>query len=614
MNKKIEQKTNPNGKYGFISMVAMIIGIVVASGIFVKNSEIITGTNSAILTTIAWIVGGLIVLCMMMGFLEISSSSRYKKEQGTLLNWSRSFLGKNASMAIGFYITFLYIPLLTIGLSFFAANFLLQGTEISIGLGWGFAFITVVGLAFMVFAQVINALTSRPGKIFQTAGTFIKMIPLFAIIIIAIAAIAGGMAHVEPNAVFDPDATINEGLGEGAGHSVALIFAVLPGILFSFDGFLYADSLSLEAKKSTTYKKALIFSMIFVIIIYVIFSLSTMILATPNASGEFDNGAFDTITIFETIFPSHPAIGTVLVLLIMISVLVAVNGLATISSRNLADASHQNLIKDENGVLLRRNRSEAPYNAAFKVFIFMIIFAIVLRAGDAIMIDWNGGDYIAVSESDYGKDLQLTGIATSLACVFMFFMYGLILMGGIVNRFTKKVEIQKSFAFIFFAIIAMLFMVASASYFLWDILLKDIVWIANGTAASGVHSGGEDILQPTIKELIAMVFFLTILISLWIGLLAYNYNHIEEADFDNYPNKINARKTYDALIAYKDYEKAVFANSDFSTLINNPEKLDYEWYLKQKKLLGKEIIQEKKSLHIRSTLPLKTQQKQSTKK
>ncbi len=615
MTRKIEQDTNPNGKYGFISMVAMIIGIVVASGIFVKNSEIIIGTSSAILTTIAWIVGGLIVLCMMMGFLEITSSSRLKKEQGTILNWSRNFLGKNAAMVIGYYITFLYIPLLTIGLSFFAANFLLQGIGLeNISLLWGFIFITVVGILFMFFAQIVNGLTSKPGKIFQTTGTFIKLIPLFALILIAFIAITASLSGIETNAVFDPTDDINniDGKGindeNGAGHYIALIFAVLPGILFSFDGFLYADSLSLEAKKETTYKKALIFSIIFIVIIYILFSLSTMTLAGLDAEGEY---AFDTKSIFETVFPIHgKTIGTVVVILIMISVLVAVNGLATVSSRNLADASHQNLIKDENGVLLRRNHSEAPYNAAFKIFIFMIMFAFILRAGDAIMINWSAnGEKLKYADLESGKDLQLTGIATSLSAVFMFFMYGLILMGGVVNRFTKKVTVQKSFGFIFFAIVAMIFMIASAGYFLWDIFLQDIVWIANGSLAEGGSHYGIISIKNACKELIAMVFFLTILIGMWIGVFAYNYNHIKEANFSNYPNKINARKTYDALISYKDYEKAVYSKSNFSTLIDHPEKLDYEWFLEQQIILDKKIIHEKEKLHIRSFLPLKFQEK-----
>jgi len=48
--KKEEQQKN---QYGLISMIAIIIGTVVGSGIYVKNNAVMAGTGSSILSMIA---------------------------------------------------------------------------------------------------------------------------------------------------------------------------------------------------------------------------------------------------------------------------------------------------------------------------------------------------------------------------------------------------------------------------------------------------------------------------------------------------------------------------------------------------------------------------------
>ncbi|NOQ50425.1 MAG: amino acid permease [Mycoplasmataceae bacterium] len=577
---------NVQGKYGLISMIAMIIGIVVASGIFVKNGEIIDTTGSAIIAMMAWVIGGLIVVCVMIGFLEITSSTKLSKEQGTVLAWSKKFLGDNFAIIIGFYITFVYLPLLTIALAFFAANYFGGSLVAAFGIEQikpmtGFLFITFLGFGFMLFATLINSFTSKPGKVFQNVGTVIKMIPLVVVMFVAILAVFSIVsANDVPNEVFNPNSPINNINGKATPTQyLTLSLMALPAVLFSFDGFLYADSLSLEAKSENTYKNALIISMIVTILIYILYSLSTMILADSSLFGDENANPFSITTIMLNIFPNQKWIAPTLALLIMISVLVAVNGLSSALSRNIADASQQNLIRDKNGELMKRNKAMIPQNSAIRSIAIMVFFGVLYRSCDALAFNWSETNYLN------GGDLAMTAVATNVAAVVMFIFYSMILAGGISNRKTKKVEVEKTRGFIFFSFVSILALISSSLFFFIILFITPLIDIIQSSDPNNLAN------RAYIGQVITTLFTVLFLLAI----IFYNKKRIKNVDFNSYKTKKTVKWTYDNLVPYNEFEKYFYVNTEWSELIKKDTIPDYNWYIKQKKLEDEKVktIQEK---------------------
>ena len=61
-------------KYGFFTALAMVIGIVVGSGVFYKAQEIlITVQGNMPLGILAWLIGGAVMICCSLTFAIMAS-------------------------------------------------------------------------------------------------------------------------------------------------------------------------------------------------------------------------------------------------------------------------------------------------------------------------------------------------------------------------------------------------------------------------------------------------------------------------------------------------------------------------------------------------------------
>ncbi|RKX67005.1 MAG: hypothetical protein DRP42_01545 [Tenericutes bacterium] len=61
---------------------------------------------------------------------------------------------------------------------------------------------------------------------------------------------------------------------EGVGNSIKVIFLAAPAVLFSFAGIVLPASLQGETKSPSTFKKAFISGTLFIVAIYLLFSIA----------------------------------------------------------------------------------------------------------------------------------------------------------------------------------------------------------------------------------------------------------------------------------------------------------------------------------------------------
>ncbi|ONI46918.1 amino acid permease [Candidatus Epulonipiscium fishelsonii] len=289
-------------EYGLSTAIAMIVGIVIGSGIFFKSDNILVATDGSI--ALGVLVFVLAAISIIFGGLTISElASRYNKPGGVITYAEHS--NKSMGCALGWFHTLIYYPTLVAIVSWVAGIyiFILFGIESTL--------LTqcLVGLICFIGTFALNILSVRLGGIFQNAATIIKLIPLILIAVL-------GLIYGDPaSSVHVTDVTQMTSLGW---------MSAISAIAFSFDGWIVATSVGGEIKDS---KKnlpiALIFAPIFILIIYVLYFVGISSLVGPEAVIAQGDAHVDIAA--NMLFGPFGA--KIVLIFVIISVLGTVNGL-----------------------------------------------------------------------------------------------------------------------------------------------------------------------------------------------------------------------------------------------------------------------------------------------
>ncbi|HHU72071.1 MAG TPA: APC family permease [Clostridiales bacterium] len=246
----------PQEHYGFFTATAMIIGIVIGSGIFFKADDVLKYTGGNL-----WL--GILVFCIgafgiIFGCLTLTEFSMRTKSNGGVISYYEEFISKSVASGFGWFQTFIYYPTITAVVSWVAGIYtiLLFGLENSLEKQiW-------IGLGYMVLFYVINIVSVAFGGYIQNLATFIKLIPLIGIAL---------------SSIFWSSATpaIPEGVQIAGIRDVGYGWlAALAPIAFSFDGWIAATSITTEVKNpKRNLTLALITGPIIVLAVYLMYFL-----------------------------------------------------------------------------------------------------------------------------------------------------------------------------------------------------------------------------------------------------------------------------------------------------------------------------------------------------
>ena len=169
-------------RYGLVTAICMVVGIVIGSGVFFKAEKILTATGGDLPTAIlAWIIGALIMLVCAYTFSLMAS--KYEKVNG-IVDYAETVVGKGYAYYMGWFISVIYSPTLASVLAWIAARYtcvLLGVPDVT-----GGTCMMIAGL-FMCASYAVNALSPRLAGKVQVTATVIKLIPLFLMGIIGTA-------------------------------------------------------------------------------------------------------------------------------------------------------------------------------------------------------------------------------------------------------------------------------------------------------------------------------------------------------------------------------------------------------------------------------------------
>ncbi len=310
-------------RYGLPTAIAMVIGIVIGSGVFIKGGKVLnlTGGNMGLAVLVVAIVGVICIICSLV-FAELGA--RYEKVNG-VVDYAEVALGPKYAYYVGWFATTIYYPTLAAILAFFAAMFTLSLFGIqTLDFAAGTISVEAVGLGagYLMIGYGINALSPKLAGKMQVSMTVIKLIP---IVLMAVVGTIVGLCNGSTAAVL---ATPTTG-GSGGIFSGVVAFA------FAYEGWIIATSINAELRNAKrNLPLALTIGAFFCTVVYClyIFSMSS-VGDVATIIGTWPLGERLPGIAFSNIFGG--AVGTIVYAFVAVSCLGTMNGLIMGSCRGM---------------------------------------------------------------------------------------------------------------------------------------------------------------------------------------------------------------------------------------------------------------------------------------
>ncbi|MCP4336669.1 MAG: amino acid permease [Mycoplasma sp.] len=267
-------------KFGLFTATMMVIGSLIGVGIFFKNKSIMDTTGgSPTVTLIAWTVSGLIALCAAVSFSEIGTIASGKNG---LAMYGEKLVGIKFRNMIATLKPIIYLGILSFILAIFSAEAFFQ----SLGINEKHIhviYILLTSAVIFLFFIIVNTFSLKFGGLFQNFSAILKMIPVILVILVPF---------------ISPEFSISKSYfnsscvtAKKSVFSASTLIALMPSILFTFDGFSFVMDFGDNIKKpKKTIPLAVLGGMFFVLIIYLLITTSQLF-AREGISPEIINKA-----------------------------------------------------------------------------------------------------------------------------------------------------------------------------------------------------------------------------------------------------------------------------------------------------------------------------------
>ncbi|NLD19080.1 MAG: APC family permease [Clostridiales bacterium] len=298
-------------RYGLITAITMVVGIVIGSGVFFKAEKILNSTGGDLpLGILAWIIGGCIMIVCAYTFATMAT--KYEKVNG-IVDYAEAVLGPKYGYFVGWFLAIIYYPTLTSVLAWVSARYF------CVMLGWDITggSCMVIAAFFLIASYAMNSLAPVMAGKFQVSTTIIKMIPLLLMAIVGtIKGLGSGLMMENFRDVAVPSSEL--------GGTATILFTAVCATAFAYEGWIIATSINSELKDAKkNLPKALVGGTFIVMITYLLYYI--------GLSGAVENsvmmagGETGAKLAYANVFSSVG--GTLLFVFIVISCLGTLNGL-----------------------------------------------------------------------------------------------------------------------------------------------------------------------------------------------------------------------------------------------------------------------------------------------
>src|SRR6056297_254530 len=243
---------NLEKKFGFWTATAMVVGIVIGSGVFFKADDVLKAAGGSLtIALIAWLIGGTIMVVTAYVFSTIAT--RIERVNGVVDYFEEAY-GRTAGYMVAWFMTFIYYPTLVAVLAWVSANY----TVGLLGLGQG---VWVISAIYLTGFFLLNYYSPVLAGKWQVTSTVIKLIPL------ALVAVVGGFAGMVSGQTVENFTHAAQTVSSGGGLAVATLSTA-----FAYEGWIIATSINAELKDARkTLPRALVAGTIAVVVIYMLY-------------------------------------------------------------------------------------------------------------------------------------------------------------------------------------------------------------------------------------------------------------------------------------------------------------------------------------------------------
>ncbi|RPF42267.1 APA family basic amino acid/polyamine antiporter [Hydrogenoanaerobacterium saccharovorans] len=339
-------------KYGLPTAIAMIVGIVIGSGIFFKSDNILVFTQGNILS-------GVIALCVaaisiVFGCLALTELAARTDKAGGIISYAEVFCGERTACGFGWFHTFVYYPTLTVVVSWVAGVYI----NMLFGISNTLENQVLIGSLCLVLVFGWNVASAKLGGYFQNISTVIKLLPL---LLFAVA----GFALGNPTASFAQDLQTV--------RTASWIAAIAP-VVFAFDGWMVSTSICHEIKNSKrNLPLAMIIAPILILIVYVLYFVG--ITSLVGADQELALGDAHVDAAAKMLL--GPTGAKAVLVFVIISVLGTVNGLVMGTIRLPYSLSLRGMLPVSDKYNLVNPKTGIPMKSALLAFVLSSVWMFV---------------------------------------------------------------------------------------------------------------------------------------------------------------------------------------------------------------------------------------------
>lgn len=180
-------ETTQKRKFGLLTAISMIVGIVIGSGIFFKTDNVLSAVGGSVsLGVLAWIIGG---IGIVFGTLTVAVLAKRDENVGGLISYTEMTWGKTMGYLAGWFQTLFYYPSLVAVLAWVAAMYIsllfgwtAQGQIFGFAVSglptWTFPFSVnewVLTLGLMLAFYLLNILKTAWAGQFQSIAMIVKV-------------------------------------------------------------------------------------------------------------------------------------------------------------------------------------------------------------------------------------------------------------------------------------------------------------------------------------------------------------------------------------------------------------------------------------------------------
>lgn len=399
-------KQEKTRRFGLLMSIAMIVGIVIGSGIFFKADDILIQTNGNVLMGCLVLLFGAIGI--IFGGITISEWAKLTDDAGGLIVYAEKAFGRVFAFLLGWFQSTVYFPALVAIVAFVASNYTVA---LFPQLNFSGSGVWLVSLIYLLLIYVMNIMSSKLSEFFQTSSMFIKLIPLFLIAIFGL--IFGDPSGLSSHAITLPVMMSSTG--------------AIVAVAFSYDGWAIAPAIGHEIKNSKrNLPIALIISPLIILIVYVSYFVGISLLIGPKEIMQMGDLAFSAAA--EKLF--GPVGQKLMLITVIISVLGTLNGLVVANIR----APYFLALRKE----LPYSKKISHLHPRFNISLLSVMLSF------AMVLVWLGIHFMSISFPSvrrFGIDIS------SIPIVIMYLFYGFLYI-GIMIRAAKGLIKNKLVGFV----------------------------------------------------------------------------------------------------------------------------------------------------------------------